>query len=262
MMRSLWISKTGMDVQQTQMDVTSNNLANASTTGFKKSRAIFQDLLYQTVRAPGAQSSQQSQLSSGLQLGSGSTIASTERVFTQGTLQQTGDQLSIAINGLGFFQVLMPDGSLAYTRDGTFQTDNTGQLVTSAGYVLQPPITIPPASTGITVGTDGTVTSTSMVNGINSSTTLGQITLNTFINPPGLSARGEGLYSQTQSSGPPTQGIAGLNNVGYIQQGYIETSNVNIVEEMVNLIQNQRAYEINSKSIQNADQMLSKLSQL
>jgi len=261
-MRSLWISKTGMDVQQTQMDVTSNNLANASTTGFKKSRAIFQDLLYQTVRTPGAQSSQQSQLSSGLQLGTGATIVSTERVFTQGTLQQTGDELSIAVNGLGFFQVAMPDGSLAYTRDGTFQKDNQGQIVTSSGYVLQPPITIPPGTTSVTIGTDGTVTGLSMVNGVSTSTNLGQVTLNTFINPPGLQARGEGLYAETQSSGPPTQGIAGLNNVGTIQQGYIETSNVNLVEEMVNLIQNQRAYEINSKSIQNADQMLSKLSQL
>lgn len=262
MMRSLWISKTGMDVQQTQMDVTANNLANASTTGFKGSRAIFQDLLYQTVRTPGAQSSQQSQYSSGLQLGTGANVVSTERVFTQGTLQQTGDQYSVAINGLGFFQVAMPDGSMAYTRDGTFQLNNQGQITTSAGYVIQPPITIPPGSTGVTVGTDGTVTSSSMVNGINTSTTLGQITLNTFTNPPGLTARGESLYSETQASGAPTQGIAGLNNVGTLQQGYIESSNVNIVAEMVNMIQNQRAYEINSKSISTADQMLSKLSQL
>jgi flagellar basal-body rod protein FlgG len=262
MMRSLWISKTGMDVQQTQMDVTANNLANASTTAFKSSRAIFQDLLYQTVRTPGAQSSQQSQYSSGLQLGTGAIVLSTERVFTQGALQQTGNELSVAINGLGFFQVAMPDGSMAYTRDGTFQRDNQGQMVTSAGYVLQPPTTIPPGTTSVQIGSDGTVSGISMVNGVNTTTTLGQITLNTFINMPGLQARGESLYAETQASGPPTQGIAGLNNVGTLQQGYIEASNVNVVSEMVNMIQNQRAYEINSKSIATADQMLSKLSQL
>jgi len=260
MFKSLWIAKTGMEVQQTQMDVTSNNLANVSTNGFKRSRGIFEDLLYQTLRQPGAQTTTQSQLSSGLQVGTGARVVSTERVFTQGNLQQTNDELSVAIDGLGFFQIALSDGSLAYTRDGSFQRDSQGQLVTSSGYVVQPPITIPPTAISTHIGTDGTVSVTLPSNPAPQQ--VGALQLTNFINPAGLAARGEGLYMETQSSGTPTTSTPGINGFGQLQQGYVETSNVNVVEELVNMIQNQRAYEINSKAITTADQMLQRLTQM
>jgi flagellar basal-body rod protein FlgG len=260
MIRSLWISKTGLDAQQTQMDVIANNLANVSTNGFKKSRAIFEDLLYQTLRQPGAQSSQQTQIPSGLQIGTGVRPVAAERVHTQGNLQQTGNNLDVAINGAGFFQILMPDGTTAYTRDGSFQTDNQGQLVTSSGYTVQPAITIPPDALNVTIGRDGTVTVTQP--GSTTPVQIGSLQLVTFINPAGLQSQGENLYVETASSGTPTVGAPGANGSGVLNQGFVETSNVNVVEELVNMIQTQRAYEINSKSITVSDQMLQKLTQM
>jgi flagellar basal-body rod protein FlgG len=260
MIRSLWISKTGLDAQQTQMDVISNNLANVSTSGFKRSRAVFEDLLYQTLRQPGAQSSQQTQLPTGLQIGTGVRPVATERIFSQGNLQQTSNNKDVAIQGEGFFQVLLPDGTTAYTRDGSFQMDNQGQLVTSSGYVVQPAITIPADAQSITIGRDGTVTVTQP--GAAAGTQVGTLQLATFINPAGLESKGENLYVETASSGSPNANTPGTNGAGLLMQGYTETSNVNVVEELVNMIQTQRAYEINSKAITTSDQMLQRLSQM
>ncbi|PTR16429.1 MULTISPECIES: flagellar basal-body rod protein FlgG [unclassified Nitrosospira] len=260
MIRSLWISKTGLDAQQTQMDVIANNLANVGTNGFKRSRAVFEDLLYQTLRQPGAQSSQQTQLPSGLQLGTGVRPVTTERIFTQGNLQQTGNSKDVAIQGQGFFQVLRPDGSTAYTRDGSFQTDFQGQLVTSSGYFIQPAIAIPPNSQSITIGRDGTVSVTTPESTV--PVQVGTVQLATFINPAGLQSVGENLYIETASSGTPNITNPGADGAGVLNQGYVETSNVNVVEELVNMIQTQRAYEINSKSVQTSDQMLQRLTQI
>ncbi len=260
MIRSLWISKTGLDAQQTQMDVIANNLANVSTNGFKRSRAVFEDLLYQNIRQPGAQTSQQTQLPSGLQLGTGVRPVATERIFSQGNLQQTSNDKDVAIQGAGFFQVLMPDGTTAYTRDGSFQTDSQGQLVTSSGFPVQPAITIPATAQSFTVGRDGTVSITTA--GTAASTQVGTLQLATFINPAGLAGKGENLFAETTASGAPTQNTPGANGAGLLTQGYVETSNVNVVEELVNMIQTQRAYEINSKAITTSDQMLQKLTQM
>jgi flagellar basal-body rod protein FlgG len=260
MIRSLWISKTGLDAQQTQMDVIANNLANVSTNGFKRSRAVFEDLLYQTLRQPGAQSSQQTQLPSGLQLGTGVRPVATERVFTQGNLQQTGNSKDVAIQGQGFFQVLMPDGTTAYTRDGSFQSDAQGQMVTSSGFQVQPNITLPANALSITIGRDGTVSVTQP--GSASPVEVGSLQLATFINPVGLQSVGENLYVETAASGSPNINTPGIDGSGLLNQGYVETSNVNVVEELVNMIQTQRAYEINSKAIQTSDQMLQRLSQM
>lgn len=260
MIRSLWISKTGLDAQQTQMDVISNNLANVSTNGFKRSRAVFEDLLYQNIRQPGAQSSQQTQLPSGLQLGTGVRPVATERVFEQGNLQQTSNSKDVAIQGSGFFQVLMPDGTTAYTRDGSFQTDSQGQLVTASGFPVQPAITIPANAQSVTVGRDGVVSIT--LPGQAATTQVGAIQLATFINPAGLMAKGENLYVESSASGNANTNAPGTNGAGLLSQGYVETSNVNVVEELVNMIQTQRAYEINSKAITTSDQMLQKLTQM
>ena len=260
MIRSLYIAKTGLEAQQTNLDVVTNNLANVSTNGFKKSRAVFEDLLYQNVRQPGAQSSQQTQLPSGLQIGTGVRAVATERLHTQGNPQQTGNSKDVMINGSGFFQVLMPDGTTAYTRDGSFQTDNNGQLVTSSGYVLQPPITVPSNALTMTVGRDGTVSVTTP--GTVAPTQIGSIQVANFVNPAGLESLGENLYAETGSSGTAQTSTPGTNGAGVLMQGYVETSNVNVVEEMVNMIQTQRAYEINSKAITTSDQMLAKISQL
>ncbi|MCB1937181.1 MAG: flagellar basal-body rod protein FlgG [Nitrosomonas sp.] len=260
MIRSLWISKTGLDAQQTKMDVIANNLANVSTNGFKRARAVFEDLLYQTIRQPGAQSSQQTQIPSGLQLGVGVRPVATESIFTQGSLQQTGNSRDVAIQGAGFFQVLMPDGTTAYTRDGAFQSDINGQFVTSSGYVIQPAITIPPNTLSITVARDGTVSA--LVPGAATPIQVGNIQLASFINPAGLQKVGENLYLETASSGVATPNAPGTNGLGLLNQGFVETSNVNVVEELVGMIQTQRAYEINSKSIETSDQMLQRLTQL
>ncbi|ACS85330.1 MULTISPECIES: flagellar basal-body rod protein FlgG [Musicola] len=260
MIRSLWIAKTGLDAQQTNMDVISNNLANVSTNGFKRQRAVFEDLLYQTVRQPGAQSSDQTNLPSGLQLGTGVRPVSTERLHSQGNLEQTENTKDIAINGQGFFEVLMPDGTTAYTRDGSFQLDANGQLVTASGYTVQPAITIPTTAQTMTVARDGTVSVT--LQGQTASTQVGQLTLSTFINPAGLQSLGENLYQETQSSGAPTQSTPGQNGAGVLYQGYVETSNVNVAEELVSMIQVQRAYEINSKAVSTSDSMLQRLTQI
>lgn len=260
MIRSLWISKTGLDAQQTQMDVIANNLANVSTTGFKRSRAVFEDLLYQTIRQPGAQSSQQTQLPSGLQLGTGVRPVATERIFTQGNLQQTSNDKDVAISGQGFFQVLLPDGTTAYTRDGSFQIDSQGQLVTASGFPIQPAINIPNNAQSLTIGRDGTISITQA--GSAATTQIGALQLATFINPAGLQGKGENLYVETAASGAANTNTPGTNGSGLLSQGYIETSNVSVVEELVNMIQTQRAYEINSKAITTSDQMLQKLTQM
>jgi len=260
MLRSLWISKTGLEAQQTQMDVISNNLANVSTNGFKKTRAVFEDLLYQNIRQPGAQSTQQTQLPTGLQIGTGVKPVATERIFTQGNLQQTNNNNDLAINGSGFFQITMTDGSLAYTRDGSFQVNSTGNLVNSSGFPLSPAITIPANAQSVTVASDGVVSIT--LPNSTAVTQVGAIQLATFINPAGLQAQGGNLYVETAASGTPTTLTPGTSGSGVIQQGFVETSNVNVVEEMVNMIQTQRAYEINSKSITTSDQMLQKLTQM
>jgi flagellar basal-body rod protein FlgG len=260
MIRSLWIAKTGLDAQQTQIDVISNNLANVSTNGYKRSRAVFEDLLYQTVRQPGAQTSQQTQVPNGLQIGTGVRPVATSRIFTQGNLQQTGNSLDLAINGQGFFQVQMPDGTTAYTRDGSFHVNNNGQVVTSDGYPVQPAVTIPSNALSITVAQDGTVSVTQ--SGSVTPAQVGTLQLANFINPAGLSAHGQNLYLETTASGTPNTGAPGSNGLGALNQGYVETSNVNVVEELVNMIQTQRAYEINSKAITTSDQMLQRLTQM
>lgn len=260
MIRSLWIAKTGLDAQQTNIDVISNNLANVSTNGFKRSRPVFEDLLYQTLRQPGAQSSQQTQLPTGMQLGTGVRPVATEKIFTQGNLQQTGNSLDVAINGKGFFQILMPDGTTSYTRDGSFQVDSQGQLVTSSGYAVQPAITIPSDALSVTIAKDGTVSVTQ--SGSTSPTQVGSLQLAGFINPAGLQNIGENMFQETAASGTPSANTPGTNGLGVLNQNYVETSNVNVVEELVNMIQAQRAYEINSKAITTSDQMLQKLTQL
>ncbi|HEY4371391.1 MAG TPA: flagellar basal-body rod protein FlgG [Burkholderiales bacterium] len=260
MMRSLWIAKSGMDAQQTQLDVISNNLANVSTNGFKGSRAVFEDLLYQNLRQSGAQSSQTTTVPTGLQVGTGVRPVATSRIFTQGSLQQTGNNLDVAINGQGFLQVQMPDGTVGYTRDGSLQRDANGVVVTSNGYPLQPSITIPPNAQTITIGTDGTVGVT--LPGSAAVQNLGNIQLANFVNPAGLQSQGQNLYTETAASGTPQVSTPGTNGTGVLNQGYVEASNVNVVEEMVSMIQTQRAYEINSKAITTSDQMLQRLSQL
>jgi flagellar basal-body rod protein FlgG len=260
MIRSLWIAKTGLDAQQTQLDVISNNLANVSTNGFKRQRAIFEDLLYQTLRQPGAASSQQSTIPSGLMLGAGVRPIATEHIFTQGSLQNTTNPLDIAINGQGFFQIQMPDGTLAYTRDGAFQMDSTGQVVTSSGYPVSPAITIPSTATSITISRDGIVSV--ILAGATTATQLGNIQLASFVNQGGLQSAGENLFVETASSGTPTPNTPGSNGTGLLNQGYVETSNVNVAEELVSMIQTQRAYELNSKVISTSDNMLARLTQL
>ncbi|PMS30807.1 flagellar basal-body rod protein FlgG [Trinickia symbiotica] len=260
MNRSLYIAATGMNAQQAQMDVISNNLSNVSTNGFKGSRAVFQDLIYQTLRQPGANSTQQTELPSGSQVGTGVEQVATERLYTQGNLQQTGNSTDVAINGNGFFQVQMPDGTTAYTRDGGFQKNAQGQLVTASGYQLIPAITIPNNATSLTIGTDGVVSIT--VAGSTNTQNIGTLQLATFINPAGLESKGQNLFSETASSGTPNVTTPGLNGAGMVQQGYLEASNVNVVQELVNMIETQRAYEINSKAVQTSDQMLQTLSQM
>ena len=260
MIRSLWIAKTGLDTQQTNLDVISHNLSNVSTNGYKRQRAVFEDLLYQTLRQPGAQSSQQTQIPSGLQLGTGARTIATERIFTQGSLQRTDNALDIAINGGGFFQIQMPDGSLAYTRDGAFQKDSTGQIVTSNGYPLSPPITIPADAVSVTVSRDGIVSV--LQQGQTTPAQVGNIQLANFVNVGGLQSVGENLYVETASSGAPTPNTPGTNGTGLLNQGMVETSNVNVAEELVSMIQAQRAFELNSRAVSTSDQMLGRLSQL
>ncbi|RTZ47546.1 flagellar basal-body rod protein FlgG [Candidimonas sp. SYP-B2681] len=261
MIRSLWIAKTGLESQQTNMDVISNNLANVNTAGFKRSRAVFEDLMYQTIRQPGAQVGAANQLPSGLQVGTGVRTVATERIHTQGNVKETGNSLDIAIQGKGFLQVEMPDGTFAYTRDGSMQVDQNGQLVTAGGYPIQPPINIPDNALSLTIARDGTVSVTQPgATGIN--VQIGQLQLSTFINPTGLQSAGENLYVETDASGPANFAQPGLDGAGLVLQQYTETSNVNVAEELVNMITTQRAYEMNSKAVQTSDQMLARLTQL
>jgi flagellar basal-body rod protein FlgG len=260
MIRSLWIARTGLDAQQTNIDVIANNLANVSTNGFKKSRAVFEDLLYQVIRQPGAQSSQQTQISNGLQLGVGVQPVSTARIFTQGNLQFTQNDLDIAIDGKGFLQILLPDGTTAYTRNGSFQKDNQGNIVTPDGHPLQPNINIPEAAIAISIGADGVVTVVEQGNA--QPTQIGTIQVATFINPGGLLSIGSNLYLETGSSGAPTPNTPGQNGAGTLEHKYVETSNVDVAEELVSMIEAQRAYELNSKVVTTSDQMLARLTQM
>jgi flagellar basal-body rod protein FlgG len=251
---ALWAAKTGLDAQQTQMTVTANNLANVATNGFKRSRAVFDDLLYQNVSQVGASTSQNTLSPTGLQLGTGVRVVSTERSYTQGNLDQTGNSLDLAIQGRGFFQVLRPDGTIGYTRDGSFQVNAQGQLVNSSGYQLQPGITIPTGAQSITIATDGVVSV--QVPGQSAPTTVGTLQLADFINPPGLQTVGDNLLVESASSGAPTTSNPGVAGMGTLVQGSVESSNVDVVQEMVDMIQTQRAYEMNSKAVQATDQML------
>ena len=260
MINSLWISKTGMEAQQTQLDVVSHNLANVSTNGFKRATAVFEDLMYQNLRQVGSNTTDQSQLPTGLQLGLGVRTVATARSFAQGSLQQSGNNLDVAIKGNGFFQVTQADGTLAYTRDGSFQVNSSGQMVTNNGLPIGNGITIPVNAQSVTIGADGVV---SVV--LPASATpqqVGTIALVNFINPAGLEPRGQNLYTETAASGTPQTGTPGTNGLGTVMQGFVETSNVNVVQELVGMIQTQRAYEMNSKAIQTSDQMLQKLAQL
>lgn len=251
---ALWVSKTGLEAQQNRLNVVSNNLANVNTTGFKRDRAVFEDLLYQNVRQAGGQSSQATELPSGLSLGTGVRTVATQKMHTQGSLVQTQNPYDMAIQGQGFFQVLMPNGTMAYTRSGEFQVNKDGELVTSSGYRLQPNITIPEDATSVTIGRDGTVSA--LQAGDAAPSQVGTIELADFTNPAGLQPRGEKLYVQTAASGDPQTGSPDSENFGALFQGSLETSNVNVVEELVNMIETQRAYEMNSKAISTADQML------
>ena len=260
MMRSLWISKTGMEAQQTQLDTISNNLANVSTNGYKRSHAVFEDLMYQNMRQAGAATSDQTQLPTGLQVGLGTRAVATSRNFSQGSLQQSSNPLDVAIRGNGFFEIQLPDGTTGYTRDGSVQVSATGQLVTNNGYTVQPGITVPATAQSVTIGNDGTVSV--VLPGAATPSTVGQLQLANFVNPAGLEPKGQNMYGETAASGTPNAGVPGLNGLGTVQQGFVETSNVNVVEELVQMIQTQRAYELNSKAIQTSDQMLQKLGQL
>ncbi|MCP5144832.1 MAG: flagellar basal-body rod protein FlgG [Gammaproteobacteria bacterium] len=256
---ALVVAKTGLSAQQTRMSVIANNLANVATTGFKRDRVAFEDLLYQTVQQPGASSSESTELPSGLLLGTGVRIVATNKIFTQGNFVATENPLDIAIQGRGFFQVLMPDGSTAYTRDGTFSMNSQGQMVTSSGYLLDPAITIPAETVSVTIGSDGTVTA--LQAGAATPSQIGSIQLADFINPQGLQAIGQNLYKETVSSGNPQAGTPGLNGLGTLLQGNVEESNVNVVEELVDMIEAQRSYEMNSKAVQTVDEMLQYLNQ-
>lgn len=260
MIPALWVARTGLDAQQSQLDVISNNLANVSTNGYKRSRAVFEDLLYQTVRQPGAQSSQQTQIPSGVQYGTGVRPVATVKMHTQGNVQHTGASLDVAIQGEGFLQVTMPDGTVAYTRDGSLQKDSQGQIVTASGYPVEPAITIPATATSVTIAKDGTVSVTTQ--GSTATTQIGSLQVATFVNPAGLQAIGENLFLETASSGTATPQTPGTNGAGTLNQNYVEASNVNVAEELVGLIQTQRAYEFNSKVVSTADSMLGRLAQL
>jgi len=260
MINSLWISKTGMEAQQTQLDVIAHNLANVSTTGYKRANAVFEDLMYQNLRQVGSNTSDQSQLPTGLHLGLGVRTVATSRSFSQGTIQQTSNNLDVAIQGNGFFQITQPDGSTAYTRDGSFQLDNQGRLVTAGGLAVANGVTVPANAKNIAMAADGTVTAS--IPGTTTPQQIGNIVLASFINPAGLEPQGQNLFIESPASGQPNTGTPGANGLGTVTQGFLETSNVNVVQELITMIQTQRAYEMNSKAIQTSDQMLQKLGQL
>lgn len=254
MNQALWVAKTGLDAQQTRLSVISNNLANTSTTAFKKSRAVFEDLLYQNIRQVGGATSEDTLMPSGMHLGTGTRVIATEKIHTQGNLVVSENALDVAIDGKGYFPITLPDGSTAYTRDGGFKIDNQGQLVTSSGYTLQPGLTIPTDTRNISIGTDGTVSIS--LQGTTAPVTVGNLQIVNFINPAGLEPIGQNLYVPSAASGDATAGTPGLTGLGTLQQGAVETSNVNIVEEMVSMIETQRAYEMNSKVVSTADGMM------
>jgi len=253
MVRALWTSATGMEAQQLRMDVISNNLANINTTGFKRSRPDFQDLLYQNLRTAGSSSTSNLQFPTGIQVGLGTKNVAIQKNFSQGDFAQTGNPLDLVIEGDGFFQVLQPNGIIGYTRAGTFKVDSTGNVVTSNGFLIEPSISIPQGTVSITVGSDGTV---SVEDSSQTNTQVGNISLSTFLNPAGLKSVGKNLYLQTPASGTPILGVPGENGVGTVSQGFLEMSNVEAVEEMISMIVAQRAYETNAKSIQTVDTML------
>ena len=257
---ALHVARTGLEAQDARMRVIANNLANVGTNGFKRGGVVFEDLMYQNLRQTGAAADAQNILPTGLQVGLGSRVAATSRNFSQGTLQQSSSDFDLAIKGKGFFQITLPDGTTGYSRDGSFQVDANGQMVNSAGFVLVPGITIPANAQKVTIASDGTVNVT--VPGQAASQAVGQITLANFINPAGLEPRGQNLYAESASSGAPQAAAPGTNGLGLLQQGMVEGSNVNVVEELVAMIATQRAYELNSKAIQTSDQMLQKLGQL
>lgn len=256
---ALWVSKTGLSAQDTNMSTISNNLANVNTTGFKRDRAVFQDLLYQVNRQPGGMNTQNSELPSGLQLGTGVRVVGTAKQFSQGNLEVTEQPLDLAVDGRGFLQIAMPDGQTAYTRDGQFQLNADGDVVTPEGYPLEPNINIPDNATSVTIGKDGTVSA--ITDDQAAPVDLGQITLVDFINPQGLQAIGNNLFKETNASGDPAEGEPGLAGLGSLQQGMVESSNVEVVEELVNMITTQRAYEMNSKVVSTTDQMLQFITQ-
>lgn len=260
MIRSLWIAKTGLDAQQTNLDVISNNLANAATTGYKRVKPVFEDLLYQTLRAAGGPTGGQAQAPSGLQVGTGVRAGAAERMFLQGNLTQTGNPLDLAINGQGFFQVTLPDGQIGYTRDGNFSRDAQGQLVNQAGYVLEPGITIPVDALSITVSETGQVSV--QLPGQVAPNQVGELQVARFVNQGGLASIGGNLLVETAASGAPTVGVPGVDGAGTLKQFYVEASNVNVAEELVSLIQAQRAYEVNARAVKASDEMLQRLGQL
>ncbi len=260
MIKALWTAATGMTAQQLNMDVISNNLANVNTAGFKKSRADFQDLLYQVNRTAGTESVNGNEVPTGIQIGLGSKAAAVQKIFTVGDLQQTENELDLAIEGSGFFRIQMPDGQDAYTRSGSFKKDSTGRLVTSDGYPVQPQITIPENATRISITDDGAVNA--YLDGQTQANQIGTLELNMFSNPAGLSAIGRNLFVQTQASGAAIAGTPGQDGFGAVAQGFLEGSNVNVMEEMVSMIATQRAYEINSKAIKGADEMLQMVNNL
>lgn len=259
MIPALYVSKTGLSAQDTQLSTVANNLANAATVGFKRDRAVFEDLFYQIQRQPGAQSTQDTQLPSGLQIGTGTRVVGTQKEFTSGSMEITGNSLDVAIDGRGFFQILTPDGELGYTRNGQFHLSADGEIVNANGLLLQPAITVPQGTNKVTIGDDGTVSATAA--GQSTPTQIGQIELVDFINPAGLQATGGNIFRQTAASGDPVAGTPGLDGIGQVKQGTLESSNVDIVEEMVNMITTQRVYELNSKVISASDQMLQFISQ-
>ncbi|MEW8049965.1 MAG: flagellar basal-body rod protein FlgG [Candidatus Thiodiazotropha sp.] len=256
---ALWIAKTGLDAQQTNMAVISNNLSNVNTTGYKRDRAVFNDLIYQNLRQVGAQSSENTELPSGLMVGTGVRVVATQKEHSQGNIVQTGNSLDVAIQGKGYFQVLHPDGNIVYTRDGTFSLTADGNIVTPNGYELQPAMTVPSNAISLTIGSDGVVST--LVSGNNTPTQIGQIELAYFVNPQGLAPIGDNLYRETNASGGVNTAIPGTDSTGTLIQAALESSNVNVVEELVNMIETQRAYEMNSKAISTTDEMLSYVNQ-
>ncbi|MBT2970127.1 MAG: flagellar basal-body rod protein FlgG [gamma proteobacterium symbiont of Ctena orbiculata] len=256
---ALWIAKTGLDAQQTNMAVISNNLSNVNTTGYKRDRAVFNDLIYQNIRQVGAQSSENTELPSGLMVGTGVRVVATQKEHSQGNIVQTGNSLDVAIQGKGYFQVLHPDGNIVYSRDGTFSLTADGNIVTPNGYELQPAMTVPTNATSLTIGSDGVVSV--LVSGNNTPTQIGQIELAYFVNPQGLEPIGDNLYRETNASGGVNTAIPGTDSTGTLIQAALESSNVNVVEELVNMIETQRAYEMNSKAISTTDEMLSYVNQ-